>query len=275
MNYPYRPIPVDGYRVPPGKAVDLSAFDPDETGSIENKKAGRKVLSGIVEEMDRLQRLLWADGAKRMLVVLQAMDTAGKDGTIRKVFGRLNPQGVTVTGFKAPTRIELAHDYLWRVHRHTPASGEIAVFNRSHYEDVLIVRVLDLVPAERWSRRYGHINALERLLSDEGTTIVKFFLNISKDEQRRRLQARLDDPTKRWKFSADDLEHRSRWDEYMQAYAAAISETSTEHAPWYVVPADNKWYRDLVVASVVAKALGGLDLSYPQPESDLSEIRID
>ena len=275
MSDPYSPVPVDDYRVPPDTVVDLSAWDPGDTGAITTKVEARKALRGIVKEMDRRQRVLWADGTRKLLVVLQAMDTGGKDGTIRKVFGRLNPQGVTVTGFKAPTRSELAHGYLWRVHRHTPGSGKIAVFNRSHYEDVLIVRVLDLVPVERWSRRYGHINALERLLVDEGTTILKFFLNISKAEQRRRLQARLDDPQKRWKFNAGDLDHRGHWDDYMSAYAAALSETSTEHAPWYVVPANNKWYRDLVVASAVSEALVGMDLTYPQPESGLDDLRIE
>jgi PPK2 family polyphosphate:nucleotide phosphotransferase len=268
-------IDTDRYRIRQGRAVDLSSWDPADTGTLDGKKAGRKALKPLVERMDALQRLLWADGRPKLLVVLQAMDTGGKDGAIRKVFGGLNPQGVTVTGFKKPTARELAHDYLWRVHPHTPASGHVSVFNRSHYEDVLVVRVLDLVPPERWSLRYEHINAFERLLADEGTTILKFYLHISKDEQRRRLQARLDNPEKRWKFSSGDLDHRALWPDYMDAYEAMLSQTSPDHAPWYVVPANNKWYRDLVLASVVVEALESMDLTYPQPESGLEDVTID
>ena len=240
-----------------------------------DKSAGRKALRALRREMDELQRLLWADGRHKLLVVLQAMDAGGKDGTIRRVFGRLNPQGVTVTGFKVPTDEELAHDYLWRVHEHTPASGQIAVFNRSHYEDVLVVRVLGLVPPDRWSKRYAHIKAFEKLLSDEGTTILKFFLHISKEEQRKRLQARLDDPSKHWKFNAGDLDHREAWNDYMRAYSAAIADTSTDAAPWYIVPADRKWYRDVVVATAVVEALRRLDLSYPDPEPGITGLQID
>jgi PPK2 family polyphosphate:nucleotide phosphotransferase len=269
-------ISVEPYLVVPGSRPDPTLLETASTGSFGGGKTeGREALKRIVKRLDRLQRLLWADDRQKLLVVLQAIDTGGKDGTIRRVFGKLNPQGVRVVGFKAPTREELAHDYLWRVHRHTPASGGITVFNRSHYEDVLVVRVLELVGAERWSRRYGHINDFERLLTDEGTTILKFFLNISPDEQRRRLQARLDDPDKRWKFSAADLDHRARWDDYMEAFGAMLEETSTEYAPWHVVPADNKWYRDLVVAQVVANALEGLDLSFPEPEAGLDDLTVE
>lgn len=268
-------IDTDRYRIRHGRAVDLASWDPADTGSLDGKKAGRKALKPIVERMDVLQRLLWADGRQKLLVVLQAMDTGGKDGAIRKVFGGLNPQGVSVTGFKKPTARELAHDYLWRVHPHTPAAGHVSVFNRSHYEDVLVVRVLDLVPPERWSRRYEHINAFERLLVDEGTTILKFYLHISKDEQRRRLQARLDNPDKRWKFSSGDLDHRALWPDYMDAYEAMLSQTSPDHAPWYVVPGNNKWYRDLVVASVVVETLESMDLRYPQPEPGVEDMTID
>ena len=268
------PIRSDGYRVRSGTIVDLKAWNPDDTGSLGGKKEGRHALKPIVKEMDRLQRLLWADDRHRVLVVLQAMDTGGKDGAIRKVFGGLNPQGVRVTGFKVPTPVELSHDYLWRVHRHTPGSGEIAVFNRSHYEDVLIVRVLGLVPPERWSRRYAHIRAFERQLVEEGTTVLKFFLNISKGEQKRRLRARLDNPDKRWKFNQADLDHRRLWDDYMAAYAAAIAETSTEGAPWYVVPANHKWYRDLVISSVIVASLRAMNLSYPEPDSGLDGIEV-
>ena len=217
---------------------------------------------------------MWAGDRHKLLVVLQAMDTGGKDGTIRRVFEGVNPQGVRVANFKAPTAIELAHDYLWRVHRQTPASGEIAVFNRSHYEDVLIVRVLDLVPPDRWQRRYEHIRNFEQLLVDEGTTILKFYLHISKDEQAERLQARLDDPTKGWKFNAGDLDHRELWDAYMEAFGVALGETSTPDAPWYVVPANRKWYRDLAVAQTIVTALEGLDMSYPDPEEGLDDVVI-
>ena len=274
MTKPYTSMPVDQYRIRPGSSSDPSELDPNETGTLASRTEGRRELKRTVAELDRLQRLLWAGGRHRLLIVLQAMDTGGKDGTIRKVFGRINPQGVTVTGFKVPTAQELAHDYLWRVHRHAPASGEIAVFNRSHYEDVLVVRVLGLVPPERWSRRYAHIRDFERRLVDEGTTVVKFFLNISKDEQRRRLQARLDNPEKRWKFNASDLDHRKLWSNYMEAYAAALGDTSTEEAPWYVVPANKKWYRDVVVASTVVRALQALDLKYPTLELDVEGIEV-
>jgi len=200
------------------------------------------------------------------------MDAGGKDGTIRKVFGGLNPQGVTVTSFKQPTARELGHDYLWRVHRHTPGAGKIGVFNRSHYEDVLIVRVLGLVPEVRWRRRYRHINEFERLLAEEGTTILKFFLHVSKDEQRQRLQARLDNPEKIWKFNSGDLAQSETWDAYMAAYTEMLGRTSTEAAPWYVVPADHKWYRDVVIASVVAETLESMGLSYPAPEAGLEGV---
>jgi PPK2 family polyphosphate:nucleotide phosphotransferase len=203
---------------------------------------------------------------------LQATDTGGKDGTIRRVFQGVNPAGVRMASFKQPTPIELAHDYLWRVHAKVPASGEIAIFNRSHYEDVLVVRVRDLVQEERWSKRFGHINDFERMLTDEGTTIVKVFLHISKEEQRARLQARLDDPTKHWKFSHSDLAERDLWDDYRHAYEAMLERTSMEHAPWYVVPANRKWYRDLVVSSLLIRTLEDLELRYPPSEKDLSQI---
>ena len=266
---------MDQYRVAQGTRLDLGVSDPSATGAYTKKKQARSDLAALIERLDGLQRVLWAGAEHKLLVVLQAMNAGGKDGTIRKVFGGLNPQGVTVTGFKKPTDDELGHDYLWRVHRHTPRSGMISVFNRSHYEDVLIVRVLGLLPRGRWSKRYEHIAAFEKSLADEGTTILKFFLNVSKDEQRRRLQRRLDDPTKIWKFNAGDLEHRERWADYMAAYADALERTSTDFAPWYVVPADNKWYRDVVVASVVTDTLESLGLEYPDPEPGLEGVVID
>jgi PPK2 family polyphosphate:nucleotide phosphotransferase len=254
--------------------VSLAEFDPADTGGIDKAaaKAETKVLNRRLED---LQELLYAEGKHKVLIVLQAMDAAGKDGTIRHVFDRVNPQGVKVASFKKPTSKELAHDYLWRIHEHTPGSGEIGVFNRSHYEDVLVVRVLGLVPEERWSRRFDHINAFERLLADEGTIIRKFYLHIDKDEQKRRLQARLDDPTKNWKFNAGDLDHRKLWDDYMTAYQDVLEKTSTDHAPWHIIPANHKWYRNLLVAEVLVEALRDAGLNYPEPEEDLDGIVIE
>ena len=191
------------------------------------------------------------------------------------MFSGVNPQGVRVTNFKAPTERELEHDYLWRVHPHTPGNGEIAVFNRSHYEDVLIVRVLDLVPEERWRRRYGHVHEFERLLADEGTTIVKLYLHISKEEQAERLQDRLDTPHKLWKFNKGDLEHRALWGEYMNAFGAMLEETSTEYAPWYIIPANRKWYRNYVIGSILVDTLERLNMEFPEPEEGLDEVVID
>jgi PPK2 family polyphosphate:nucleotide phosphotransferase len=263
--------------VPPGSTVDLGALDPGDTSSFPelDKASSKRVLASINEHLGRLQALLAAGAAHKVLVVFQAMDTGGKDGAIRNVFRGVNPQGVHVTSFKAPTETELAHDYLWRVHSQTPMDGQIAIFNRSHYEDVLIVRVHDLVPDARWRRRYGHIVDFERLLADEGTTILKFFLHISKDEQRRRLQARIDNPEKHWKFRRADLDEREHWDDYQAAYAEAISATSTEHAPWWVVPADKKWYRDLVVSSTLVAELERLGLEWPDPEKELDGLVVE
>ena len=262
------------YRVEPGTRLNLDDWDPRDAGSSE-KDAGKEALKELNTRLEELQELLYAEGKHKVLVVLQATDTGGKDGTIRHVFDGTNPQGVKVASFKKPTPEEMAHDYLWRIHAHTPGTGEIAIFNRSHYEDVLVVRVHGLVPEERWSKRYGHINAFEKTLADEGTTIVKFFLNISKSEQAERLQARLDDPTKHWKFSLGDLDERKRWDDYRAAFEEMLSLTSTAEAPWYVVPADRKWYRNLVVATVLVETLEGLAMSYPEPEDDLTGVVIE
>lgn len=221
-----------------------------------------------------LQRLLWADARHAVLVVLQAMDTGGKDGTIRKVFSGVNPQGIDVRGFGVPSDLEREHDYLWRVHLQAPRKGRIGIFNRSHYEDVLVVRVNDLVDRVRWQKRYKHIRNFEQMLVDEGTTIVKIMLHISMDEQKERLQARLDDPSKNYKFNPSDLDSRARWGDYMAAYEDAVNATATDSAPWYVVPADRKWHRNLVVARILIDTLEALDLSYPAPEHDLSTIEI-
>jgi len=267
---------VKRYRVEPGSQVDLSQWDPDDKSPFEGgKREAPEALDALNERLEALQELLYAEGQHKVLVVLQAMDTGGKDGTIRHVFEGVNPQGVKVAGFGVPTEEELAHDYLWRVHKRTPGKGEIVIFNRSHYEDVLVVRVHNLVPPEVWRRRYGHINDFERLLVDEGTTIVKFYLHISRDEQRERLQARLDRPHKRWKFKLGDLEERALWPQYVAAYEEMLSRTSTEWAPWHVVPANRKWYRNLVVAQAIVETLEGLDMRYPQPEADLSQVVIE
>jgi PPK2 family polyphosphate:nucleotide phosphotransferase len=252
------------YRVAPGRKVDLGAHDPRATRTFDgDKEAAAGELERLNAKLEELQELLWADGRHKLLVVLQAMDAGGKDGTIRRVLDGVNPQGVKVASFKAPTADELARDYLWRIHARVPARGEIVIFNRSHYEDVLAVRVRRLAPEAVWRPRYEQINAFEKLLAEEGTTILKFFLHISKDEQGRRLEARRNDPRKRWKFREQDLEDRALWDDYMKAYAAALSRTSTEWAPWYVVPADRKWYRDLVISRLLVETLERLELRYP------------
>ena len=267
---------MDCYKVQPGTEIDLKAWDPRDDGAFDgDKEAGKQVLKMLGKRLADLKELLYAESKRKILLVLQAMDTGGKDGTIRKVLGRVNPQGVNVANFKRPTPRELAHDYLWRVHPHTPAKGEIAVFNRSHYEDVLVVRVHNLVDPEVWQRRYDHINAFERMLADEGTTILKFYLHISKEEQRERLQARLDKPHKRWKFDPGDLDERKLWDAYRLAYETMLSRTSTEWAPWYIIPADRKWYRNLVIATTLVQTLQGFHMEYPQPDLDLEGIVVE
>lgn len=268
---------MDRYRITQGEAVDLRARRPRDGSAFADltKATSRPVLARMRAGLAELQQRLWVDGSHSLLVVLQAMDTGGKDGTIRKVFAGVNPQGVDVNAFGVPSDEEMDHDYLWRVHAHTPAMGRIAIFNRSHYEDVLVVRVNELAPKTRWSRRYGHIRDFERMLTDEGTTIVKIMLHISKREQKERLEARLEDPTKGYKFNPSDLDARARWADYMAAYEDALSETSTQAAPWFVVPADRKWYRNLVVAQILIDALESMHLEYPEPEHDLSTIKIE
>ncbi len=266
---------MERYRVTPGTAVDLAALDPADTAAFSNGKAGaKKRLRALNDRMEALQELLFAESRHKVLIVLQATDTGGKDGTIRHVFEGVNPQGVKVASFKKPTPEELGHDYLWRVHAHTPRTGEITIFNRSHYEDVLVVRVHSLVDETTWSRRYDHINDFESMLADEGTTILKFFLHISRDEQAERLRARLATPDKQWKFAAGDLTERERWSDYQAAFQDMLSRTSTQWAPWYVVPADRKWYRNLVVSEVIIAALEDLDMSFPPPEEGIDSIEI-
>jgi PPK2 family polyphosphate:nucleotide phosphotransferase len=267
---------VERYRVKPGNRVDLSQWDPsDKSAFAGNKREGRAALLALNERLEIYQELLFAEHKHKILIILQAMDTGGKDGTIRHVFEGVNPQGVQVAGFKAPTPEELDHDYLWRVHPHLPGKGEMVIFNRSHYEDVLVVRVHDLVPPRMWQRRYAHINDFERMLAEEGTTILKFYLHIDREEQKRRLQARLDEPYKRWKFNLRDLQERKLWPAYIQAYEDTLSQTSTEWAPWYIVPANRKWYRNLVVATIIVEKLSSLNMHYPQPEQDLDQVVIE
>ncbi|MBL7065148.1 MAG: polyphosphate kinase 2 family protein [Anaerolineae bacterium] len=267
---------MERYRVKPGSPIDLSQWDPSDKSAFGgSKREAREALLALNKRLEALQELLYAEHKHKVLVVLQAMDTGGKDGTIRHVFEGVNPQGVKVAGFKVPTPEELDHDYLWRVHKQVPGRGEIVIFNRSHYEDVLVVRVHGLAPPEVWGQRYAHINDFERTLADEGTTILKFYLHIDLEEQKQRFQARLDEPHKRWKFSLGDLEERRLWPEYMQAYEDVLSKTSTEWAPWYIVPANRKWYRNLVVATVLVETLEGLHMSYPQPEEGLDDVLIE
>lgn len=259
------------YRVAPDSNVELTDWATDDKGDLDRSEAEART-GELNDRLESLQELLYAEGKHKVLVVLQATDTGGKDGTIRHVFDGVNPQGVKVASFKRPTDEELGHDYLWRVHQKTPKSGELTIFNRSHYEDVLVVRVHDIVPKSRWSRRYDHINAFEALLADEGTTIIKLFLHISKDEQQERLQSRLDEPHKHWKFESGDLEERKKWDDYQKAFEVMLERTSTKQAPWYVIPADRKWYRNLVVSEIIVATLEQLDMAWPAAESGLDGI---
>ena len=263
---------MDQYRVSPGSNVKLSDFATRYEDDLD-KKEGKAQLAEKAVALSQLQELLYAEHKHKVLIVLQGIDTSGKDSTIRHVFGDVNPQGTKVANFKVPTEKELDHDYLWRVHPHTPGKGEIVIFNRSHYEDVLVVRVHGLVPEKVWKKRYDHINAFERLLADEGTTILKFFLNVSKEEQARRFLARLDEPEKRWKFNPGDLEEREYWDDYNKAYEDMLSKTSTDWAPWYVIPSDRKWYRNLAVATVILKTLQNLDMQFPEEVPEIDKYR--
>ncbi|HEV7920021.1 MAG TPA: polyphosphate kinase 2 family protein [Thermoanaerobaculia bacterium] len=255
------------YRVKPGDRLDLGDIDPGETSEARGDKEETLAESAkLQKKLEALQEVLFAEHKQKVLIVLQGMDTSGKDGATRFLMGGFNSQGVQIVSFKKPTEIELDHDFLWRIHPHAPGRGNIALFNRSHYEDVLVVRVHELVPEDVWRKRYEQIRAFEELLASEGTTILKFFLHISRDEQRERLQARIDDPKKRWKFAHGDLEERKLWKDYQRAYEDALAKTSTRDAPWYIVPADRKWYRNYVIGSIVVETLEGLRMEYPQPE---------
>ena len=264
------------HRLEPGRPVDLSRYDAGSTAGFKGgKEKVEPVLDKLNDRLEVLQEKLWAEGERGVLVVLQGMDTSGKDGTIRHVFDGVNPLGVRVASWKAPTDEERAHDFLWRIHHKMPAKGEMVIFNRSHYEDVLVARVHNLVPKKIWKARYEQINQFEKLCADNGTTILKFFLHIDRDEQKERLEARLADPLKRWKFRTGDLEDRALWDDYMAAYADALAKTTTPWAPWYVVPANRKWFRNLVVATVLVEALEALKIKNPQPSEDLSGVVVE
>jgi len=256
----------------PGKKIKLSRIDPDSTDGFKDKQAAAERLEKSIARLAQLQYLLYAEKRRSVLIVFQAMDAGGKDGTIRQVMSGLNPQGCRVIPFKVPCGEETEHDFLWRIHRATPAYGEIGIFNRSHYEDVLVARVHALVPEAVWTARYEHINAFERLLVASGVTILKFFLHISREEQRARLEERLRDREKNWKVAAADFKDRQRGDDYMAAYEDAISRCSTEWAPWYVIPANKKWFRNLAVAEVIVEAMEGLKLKLPEPAADVEVL---
>jgi len=260
--------------VRPGKGIRLSRVDASDDAGLANKAGAQERLAADLERLRELQQLLYADSRFALLVVLQAMDTGGKDGTIRHVMSGLNPAGCVVTSFKAPSSEELSHDYLWRIHKAVPARGMIGVFNRSHYEDVLVVRVHKLVPSEVWKRRYRQINDFERMLDENGVKILKFYLHISKDEQAKRLRDRIADKSKNWKFSAADLAERKLWGKYQEAFEDAINQCSTEWAPWHVVPANKKWARDCIVARAMVEALESMPLRWPKPKTDLSKLVI-
>ena len=261
--------------VEPGTKVDLSAHDPRRTSGFKDKAAARAALGKNVRRLAELQYLLYAENRRALLIVLQAMDAGGKDGTIRHVMSGVNPQGCRVTSFKAPSAEEADHDYLWRIHRAVPPKGEIGIFNRSHYEDIVAVRVRKLAPKRVWSKRYAQINAFERLLADNDVTTIKFFLNISPDEQKRRLVRRLRDPRRMWKANPADFEERKRWDQYMGAYEDVLTRCSTKRAPWFIIPADRKWFRNLAVSQIIVETLEEMDMHYPPPAFDLSKIKVD
>ena len=271
-----RPVPAtrhDQYRVDSERPIDLSEWDTSEKGGWE-KAGAKEELKRVRDRLVELQPRLYAEGKRSVLVVFQAIDAGGKDGTIRNVLKGVNPQGVRVASFKQPSKEELAHDFLWRIHQETPACGMIRVFNRSHYEDVLVVRVKNLVPERVWRPRYRTINEFERGLALRGTAIVKIFLHISRDEQKERFQARLDEPDKNWKFSVGDLDERALWDDYQAAFAEMIHRCSTPYAPWYVIPADRKWYRNLIITQLLVDVLEGMNPQYPENEDDLTGIVI-
>jgi PPK2 family polyphosphate:nucleotide phosphotransferase len=274
-------MPVTGalerYLIKPGAKVDFGKFESGEKALFDGggKEDFAPQFDKLQDQLQQLQKMLYAQNKHRVLVVMQAMDTGGKDGCIKHVFSRIDPQGIHVRSFKKPSAEELARDFLWRVHAKVPSTGQMVIFNRSHYEDIIAVRVKKIFPDEVWKRRQRHVIEFERMLVEEGTTIVKIFLHISKDEQKSRLQSRLDNSAKHWKFNPDDLADRARWDDFMHAYSDVIGKTSTELAPWYVVPADRKWYRNLCVARIMLDTLKKLDMEFPDIDWDPKAIKIE
>lgn len=264
----------DKYRIEDGSDFRLSRIDPDDTGDFESKEDAEDATEKEIKKLRELHERFYVDNRYALLIVLQAMDTAGKDGTIKSIFSGINPVGCTVTSFKKPTAEEMEHDFLWRIYKALPPKGNYGIYNRSHYEDVLVVRVHDLVPKAVWTKRYDHINEFEQLQHESNTIIVKFFLHISKDEQKERLLARLEDPKKHWKFDPADLKERQRWDDYQEAYQDAIRKCSAPWAPWYVVPANKKWFRNYVVANALVKTLSKLSLKLPVPEFDPKKMKV-
>lgn len=266
---------MEKYLVVPGKKVDIKDFDPNDNSIFDGEKTeGKAELSVCNRELELLQEMLWAEHKRKVLIILAGVDTSGKDGTIRSVFNAVNPQGVNVAHFDVPTRTELARDYLWRIHQKVPAEGEICIFNRSHYEDVLIVRVEGLKPESVWSKRFRHIVEFEKMLYDEGTTIIKFLLNISKDEQKRRIEKRMQNPDKHYKFDPKDIEGRKYWKEYLDAFNDMLNKTSTEYAPWYVIPANRKWYRNIVISQIIVRKLKEMNLQYPKSKYEVHKFTI-
>ncbi len=263
------------YLVTPGKKFRMKDVDPDDTGQFKDKHDARPATEKNLKDLWKMQEVFYADARHAMLVVFQAMDTGGKDGAIEHIFSGVNPQGCSVHSFKAPSHEELTHDYLWRTHDHCPGRGMIGIFNRSHYESVLVERVKELVPEDVWKRRYEHINHFEKMLADEGTIILKFYLHISKEEQKNRLQARLDDPAKNWKFNPSDLTERKRWDEYMDAFEDALGKCSNHHAPWYCVPSNRKWYRNWVISDTIVRAMKLVKPRYPTVVFDPKKIVVE
>ena len=263
---------VKDLRVAPGGHIRLRDFNPSHKGDYQKHEALNKVEE-LRQKMGDLQQRLFAERKRSLLIVLQGLDAGGKDGVIQHVIGSMNPDGCHVANFKEPTQLELAHDFLWRVEAQTPAKGEIAIFNRSHYEDVLIVRVHNLVPKPVWSQRYEQINDFERRLTKNGTQVLKFFLHISKEEQLERFDQRLDDPAKRWKISEADYTEREYWDDYLRAYEDAFARCNTDDAPWFVIPADHKWFRDLAISEIIVSTMEGMNFQVPQPTVNIEEIR--
>jgi PPK2 family polyphosphate:nucleotide phosphotransferase len=262
------------FLVKPGHKAKVHAIDPDSTAGF-TKPVAERLLKESTEKLIRLQYLLYAENKHALLIIIQAMDAGGKDGTIRRVFAGVDPHGINVTSFKAPTFEELEHDFLWRIHKAVPMRGKIGVFNRSQYEDILVARVRTLVSKAVWSRRYKQINRFEQSLAESGVVILKFFLHISKDEQKERLEARLHDPKKNWKVNPADFEERKYWDDYMEAYEDAINRCNAEWAPWFIIPANKKWFRNLIVSEIITETLDGLKMKFPPPMYDLSKIKID